>query len=253
MIYVVTGLVLFLVFFLFKARGLVAVLLSERSMRAGDYDGALRTIRWASLGIPNVATLHKQGLVLSLAGRPAEAAACYREAIGMARGTIYPVERLHACRGYALMDLGRYDEAEECFHEAIEAGDHTGNSQDGLAEIRLLLGREPGYALSYANQAIQHAARRPGGRVPGSYYAHQAWALALLDRREEAREALDQALRAGASNARGSASLHWRVGMVLLAMERVDEARTHFQIGAEADPGGKYGGRCREHYCTEFR
>ena len=40
----------------------------------------------------------------------------------MERSSSYPLERLHACLGYALMDLGRYDDAEQCFHRAIEAG-----------------------------------------------------------------------------------------------------------------------------------
>lgn len=245
MIYLAVAGSAFGVLFLFSARAILAMALAEKRMRAGDYDGALRRLRLASLGIPNLMTLHKEGLILSLAGRPGEAERRYLTALAMARGSVYPVERLHACLGYALLDLCRYDEAEACFHRAIEAGDHTGNSQDGLAELRLAQGKQAAEALGFANQAIQHATRRPDGCVPGSYYAHRAWALALLGRREEAREALDQALRAGAANARGAASLHWRVGMVLLAMQREEEAQEHFEIGANADPGGKYGRRCQ--------
>jgi tetratricopeptide (TPR) repeat protein len=247
MIYPLVGVSLLVMIMLFKARGVLAVVLSERNMRVGDYDGALRKLRWMGLGRPNALILHKRGLVLSLAGRPKEAVDCYRKALAVSQsGPAYPRERLHACLGYALMDLGRYDEAEQCFHHAIEQGDHTGNSQDGLAEIRLAQGIEPEKALAYAGQAIHHAKRRQDGRIPGSYFAHQAWALALLGRSEEARESLVLALSVPEPNRRGSASLHWRAGMVLLAMQQTEEANSHFQIAHQVDPRGKYGNRCLE-------
>jgi tetratricopeptide (TPR) repeat protein len=247
MIYLWAAVLLFVVVLLYRARGVLAVISSERNMRVGDYDGAIRKLRWFGLGRPNALVLHKKGLVLSLAGRPREAVECYRKALSVAqKSSGYPRERLQACLGYALMDLCRYEEAEQCFHHAIEQGDHTGNSQDGLAEIRLAQGIEPEKALAYAGQAIHHAKRRPDGRIPGSYFAHQAWALALLGRNEEARESLVLALSVPETNRRGSASLHWRAGMVLLAMNQTDEANSHFQIAHQADPRGKYGNRCRE-------
>ena len=230
---------------LFRVRGVLAVLLSETNMRAGDYEGALRKIRWLSLGIPNITALHKEGLVLSLAGRPSEAAQRYRKALAMAKGSCYTVERLHACLGYALMDLGKYEEAEQCFHHAIEAGDITGNSQDGLAELRVVQGVDAVQALAYAGQAIEYAKRRADQRIPAAYCAHRAWALALLGRGEDAREQLQQALSVPEPKTRSSASLHWRIGM-LFAIQRAEEAREHFHIGLEADPRGKYGSRCEQ-------
>jgi tetratricopeptide (TPR) repeat protein len=233
---------------LFQARGVIGVILADAKMRAGDYDGALRRLHWASLGSPNAVLLHKEGLILSLAGRPALAEPCYRGALDMVqRGSPYPRERLHVSLGYALIDLGRYDEAEACFHRAIEAGDRSGNSQDGLAELRLVRGVEIEQALAYTGQAIEHAKERADGRFPGSYYALQAWALALLGRGEEAREALAQAMRVPETNARTRASLHWRAGMALGAIQQAAEARKQFQMGHDLDPRGKYGRRCGEH------
>jgi tetratricopeptide (TPR) repeat protein len=159
-------------------------------------------------------------------------------------GSTYPRERLLASQGYALMDQGRYEEAEASFHRAIEQGDHTGNSQDGLAEVRLAQGIEPEQALSFAGQAIQHARRRLDGRIPGAYFAHQAWALALLGRADEARDSLVLALSVPEPNGRATASLHWRAGMVLLAMHQIGEAISHFRIAHQVDPRGKYGNRC---------
>ena len=237
----------FVAVLLFKARVIFGSIFSHRKMLVGDYDGALRRLRWMSLGIRNVATLHREGLILSLAGRPAEAEQRYRTALGKLRSdSPYPRERLHASLGFALLDLGRYDEAERCLHDAIEAGDVTGNSQDGLAELRIVQGVEAEQALDYARQAIEHAKRRPDDRVPGVYYVHQAWALVLLGRSGEARAPLEEALRDPTTLPAGIAGLHWRAGTVLLAMNQPAEARQHFQIGCDADPRGKYGRRCAE-------
>jgi tetratricopeptide (TPR) repeat protein len=231
----------------YKARGVIGVIWAEGKMRAGDYDGALRRLRWAGLGSPNAVLLHKQGLVLALAGRSDEAEVRYRKALELVqRGSVYPRERLLASLGYALIDLVRDGEAEQCFHRAIEAGDETGNAQDGLAELRLVRGVEAETALDYAGQAIEHARRRADGRIPGSYYALQAWALGLLGRDAEAREALGLAFSRLEPNARRGASLHWRAGMALAAMREPEEARQHFQKGRELDARGKYGRLCAE-------
>ena len=232
---------------LFKARGVIAVILCNSKMQAGDYDGALRTVRWVSLGFPNPLLLHRDGLTLSLAGRLSDAEKRYRQALEMAAGTQYRVERLHACLGNVLVDRGRYDQAEQSFHRAIEAGDVTGSSQAGLAELRLAQGVEAEKALDYAGQAIEHAKRRPGKPVPGPFRADEAWALALLGRGDEAREALAQAMRVPEASVPGRAEMHWRAGMTMAAMQQPEEAWKHFEMGHKADPRGKYGRRCGEH------
>jgi tetratricopeptide (TPR) repeat protein len=231
---------------LFQARGVIAVILSQSNTQAGDYDGALRKVRWISLGIPNVTTLHKEGLLLSLSGRLSEAEQRYRQALDLADGSNYRVERLHACLGYVLMDRGRYQEAEKCFQRAIKAGDVTGSSQTGLAELRLAQGVEAEQALEYASQAIEHAKQRPGKPIPAPFCADQAWALALLGRADDAREALAGAMRVPEASVPGRAEMHWRAGMTMAAMQQPEEAWKHFEMGHKADPRGKYGRRCGE-------
>ena len=248
MTYVLIAVSAFVAALLFKARGVIAVILCTSKMQTGDYDGALRIARWVSLGFPNPLLLHKEALTLLFADRPAEAEACCRKALDMAESNpAYRWERLHASLGCVLIDLARYDEAERCFHRAIEMGDLTGNSQDGLAELRLVQGVEAEKALDYAGQAIEHAKRRPGGRIPGAYYAHRAWALGLLGRAEEARDPLAQSLREPSASAFGSGDQNWRAGMALTAMQQPEEARKHFEMGRDADPRGKYGRRCGAH------
>jgi tetratricopeptide (TPR) repeat protein len=232
---------LFVAVLLFQARSVI--------------EGALRKVCWISLGIPTASILHQEGVVLSQAGRRVEAAQRYRDALAMAKDSSYPPERLHACLGYAFMDLGEYHDAEQRFHHAIEAGDFTGNSLDGLAELRVVHGVDAGEALDYASQAIEHAKRRAlylsigkrvYRRIPGAYSAHRAWALAQLGRDGEALDQLAQALGVPEPTARGRASLHWRAGMALLAMHHTEEAPKHFRMGHDADPHGKYGCRCEQ-------
>lgn len=237
----------FVAVLLFRARGIYAVLWSRERVEAGDYEGALRRVRWVSLGIPNALVLHRKGLILSMAGRPAEAEQCYRQAIATLQSdSQYRRERLYACLAFVLMDLTRYEEAEEYFHKAIETGDVTGSSQDGLAELRLVRGADTEQALNYARQAIEHGKRRPRAPSPEFFYSHEAWALALLGRKDEARESLGKALCAAVPLGSGTAELHWRAGMVLLALEAAGEARQHFQMASDADPRGKYGRRSAE-------
>lgn len=233
---------------LYQARGVIGVILADSKMRAGDYQGGLRRLRFASLGIPNAVTLHKEGLILSLAGRPAEAEICYRKALNMVgSASAYPRHRLLAALGYALIDLARYDEAEQSFQRAIEAGDETGNSQDGLAESRVVRGVDVDKALAFTGQAIEHAKGCADGRVPGAYYALRARALALLGRATEVDEALAEAERVPEPNPRASASLHWRAGMARVTLQQTEEARRHFRLACDLDPRGKYGSRSRQY------
>jgi tetratricopeptide (TPR) repeat protein len=232
---------------IFQSRGAIAVLLSKSKMDVGDYDGALRIVRWASLGFPNVTVLHAEGLWLDSAGRLSEAEKRFRKALAMAAGSKYPVARLHACLGNVLVDRGRFHEAEQCFLRAIKAGDDTGSSEAGLAELRLVQGVEAEKALEYADQAIDRGKRRPGKPLPVFvFYAYRAWALAVVGRGEEARVALAEALHVPESGASGRAEIHWRIGMALAAMQQSEDAWMHFEMGHKADPRGKYGHRCGE-------
>jgi len=246
MMYLFAG--VFVVVYLYLVRDKMGFGLSRARMRKGDYEGALHCLRWTSLGNPTVFCLHAEGLTLSQFGHLAEAERRYRRALAMVQsGARYPRERLHACLGFVLLDGGRYDEAEQSFQRAIEAGDRTGNSQSGLAEALLAKGVEPDKALAYINQAIELVGRRVGGRL-WPFYQVQAWALASLARNEEARETLARALSApeGDLTASGKAEREWRAGMALLAMQQTEEACKHFRSGKDADPRGKYGHRCKE-------
>src|ERR1035441_5251139 len=106
MTYVLIAVSVFVAALLFQARGVIAVILCKSKMQVGDYDGALRTMRWVSLGIPNVMTLHAESLWLESAGRLSEAEQRLRKALTLAAGSKYRVERLHACLGNVLIGRG---------------------------------------------------------------------------------------------------------------------------------------------------
>ena len=240
-------LIAFSLVFLYQKRDKLGFVLKRARMRKGDYDGALRWLRWTSVGSPSVFCLHQEGLILTMAGRLVESERRYRRSLAMTqKGSSYPRERLYACLGFVLVDLGRYDEAEQSFRNAIEAGDITGSSQDGFAEVLLARGVEPEKALAYIDQGIEIAKRRNSGPVHWERSATRAWALGLLGRSDKARESIAVALGQPEIEAPFVADCHWRIGMALLAMQQTAEACHHFQLGKDADPRGKYGKRCAE-------
>jgi len=235
-----------LILLLYRRRRKLGLKIARAKLGRGYYDSALRWVSRSSFGNSDVRALHQAGLILDLAGRLAEAERRYRTALAVLHdGSAYPRERLHTSLGSALVDLGRYAEAEECFERAIQLGDQTGISEDGLAEVRLAQGVEADKALAYVRRAIELWKWRKG-RVHWIFYANQARALALLGRAEEARQSLARALGEAEPGAPETADLHWRAGMALLALQQHEEAREHFRIGRDADPRGKYGRRCAE-------
>jgi len=237
-----------LVFLFYSNRGLVAMKLYQASLRVGDYDGALARLRQLGFLLPNPAAHFCRALALALAGRPADAERWLRESLRWPeRRPGVPRERRLCLLAHELTELGRHAEAEECFHQAINTGDITGNSQSGLSELRLVQGNLE-EALTLSRQAIEIAKRRATRRVAPIYYATQAQILALLGRGEEAQVSISVAL-AGRENedlAASRSGIGWRAGSALLALGRNAEAYEQFRGGYQADPGGKYGRRCRE-------
>ena len=183
-------------------REILAVVLRRGPFMGGDYDRALRRTRWLGLGFPSSTMLHGDGLVLALAGRPAEAERCYLRALEKMQGGP-PARRIRllACLGFALADLKRYREARQWHEAAIRLGDVTGNTHDGVAETYLLQGAQPQKALDW----------------------------------------IERALKVVRASVPGLASTNWRIGTALLAMGETERAMDHFRTAANADPHGQYG------------
>lgn len=230
-------------YWVFKSRAIFSIQFFHVRVEAGDYATAISRLHRVHFGISKLRAMHHEALILSFAGQLTDAESLLRTAIAMlASQTSYPRERLYSSLGHVLTSMGRYDEAEEWLDRAIGVGDKTGNSQHGLAELRLEQGR-PEEALAFARQAI--VTRQLVREIPASYYLDQARALALLGRTEEARESLEAARKTG--------SKHWapirsdaafRTGVVLRLVGQETEAVEVFQTGYAADQNGMQGRRC---------
>jgi hypothetical protein len=189
------------------------------------------------------------------------------------------------CLADALMDQGRYEESKRYLVRAIGLGDSTGSGQGSMADLLLLTGADPEKALDMADQAVELTTRTSGqdiyfdGEVRNDlrrarYWARRAQALAQLDRREEARQAIDRASRivkaaqAEAQQTRPHtpilaklilgrrrlahsrdltlAAAHWKIGLAFLAIDDSSKAADHFRITRDTDRRGKYRNLARQ-------
>ena len=230
-------------------REMAAILVAGRASRAGDYDRALLWIGRLSFGRPSATLLGLEGDALSFAGRPAEAEPCYRQALAKSCVSLASSRSVRAALlgslGEVIADQGRYEEATKCLQASIEMRDtEEGNAWMVSAELLLNQGTEPEKALELADEAMRAAKGRVAAKVKPRHSATRAWALALLGRRQEAEQAIAQAMLLRRETHAGQfANTRLNVGMALVAMEQPEKAIEHFRAAYEADPKGKYGAR----------
>jgi len=230
---------------------------------------------------PSYFRRRSNGMDLLLAGKPIEAEKCYRAALDS--GAKVPDSdrvRLLVCLGDALFDQGRYGEANQVLTQALEFGDPTGSGQGSMCDVLLAQKASPQRALEMADEAMQLQGRTLDGMSFGKRWAtvskdlleartwaRKAQAFLLLDRRTEARQAVDHALsildasKSDLQVARPQSSLvgrlavgdrlrrmkelaisdtYWRVGLSLLAVGDKGKAAEEFLIVRDTDRMGKY-------------
>ena len=230
---------------------------------------------------PSHFRLRKKGLDFLLAAKPIEAERCYRAALDL--GAKVPESdrvRLMVCLGDALMDQRRYDEAKQYLAQALELGDPTGSGQGSMCDVLLAQKASPEKAIEIADEAMRLRERASGSQSFGAdwaatskdlyeakTWARKARALLILDRRAEARQAMDCALRildiskSELQTAKPASSLlgrlilgdslrrmkdltisdtYWQIGLSLLAMGDTDKAKEEFVVVRDTDRVGKY-------------
>ncbi|MGO9316325.1 MAG: tetratricopeptide repeat protein [Terracidiphilus sp.] len=221
--------------------------------------------------------LRRKGLDLLLAGKPDKAEKYYRQCLAM----LDPSDQVRplVCLANALEDQGRFQESKENLERALELGDPTGSGQGSMADLLLKTMEDPNEALEMAEISMNLTITRQlrinyfGGGVyddlkRAKYWARTARAMVQLDRRAEACQAIDRAVRlvesahAEAQQTRprnsvlvnlvlGSrrlanhrelaiAIIHWQIGLAFLAIEDSSKAIDHFRITRDTDHRGKY-------------
>jgi tetratricopeptide (TPR) repeat protein len=242
------------------------------SIFAGAYIIYLRNLGHC----PPELRLRRKGLDSLLAGWPDKAEKYYRQSLAM----LNPSDQVRplVCLADALMDQGRYQESKEYLERALELGDSTGSGQVSMADLLLQMGTDPEKALDMAEQAVELSTGRSrrdiyfGGGVNDDlrrarYWSRRAQALVQLNRRSEARQAIDRAARLVESAIADSrhtrphnsilvklilgdrianhrdlaiATTHWQIGLAFLAIEDSSKAIEHFRIPRDTDRRGKY-------------
>jgi tetratricopeptide (TPR) repeat protein len=222
-------------------RNTVAQRLTNPLLQSGDYDRALRRLRWLSFPRPTAWMAFQKATLLSALARHAEVERSYREAFAVSTNAKPPFRNhLLLCLGYTLTDLGRYEEAQRCLETVIDLGDFYGSARLGIADLLLQQSREPGKALSLVEESMRICS---AGWYKAERMGNKAWALALMGKREEMSDPVTAALKGaeGLHHVGAAASIRWRVGKALAAAERVPEAIEQFRAAFHADPRGHHG------------
>jgi tetratricopeptide (TPR) repeat protein len=162
--------------------------------------------------------------------------------------------------------------------QALALGDETGSGQGSMADLLLITKADPERAIEMADQGMQLSTGRSsrdlyfGGEVANDLRRARCWArtargLSQLNRKSEARQAIDRALRltqaaeAEAATVRADTSVlaklilgkrvrngrdlalataHWKIGLALLSAGEPSEAAEHFRRVRATDKRGKY-------------
>ena len=211
-----------------SARGLVAVLLvllgALTWRQAGIYQNEITFFRHVLSRNPGQAYAHGRVTIgLSQAGRPEEGLAAAR----------FAVEQLpdsadaHAVRGFALMKLKRFDEAEKSLRQALRIDPRDKYALKTMGEVLRLQGQEEA-ALAWYRASLEVD--------PGYAPAHAGMgdALVRLRRFDKAVTSLREAvaLRPYASMA---GTVHFVLGQALQEMGRAGEAAEHYERALQFD------------------
>jgi hypothetical protein len=221
--------------------------LMNQATRRGDYDGALKIVRWFHFYNPSGSeAMRMSGHILLMAGR-------YREAEDALRRSF---TSSHAAQTYGmaleylgdtLMELGRYDEATRSFEAALHTFTWLRRPYRGMAELALRRGKDPQQALQYVESIVDfnglsRIQRQNNGRPQDDYWALKAWALASAGRASEVAVAIENAMQATDPKCLPDlATTHYRAGMAMQALGNVSESNEHFRRAMEFDPHGRRG------------
>jgi tetratricopeptide (TPR) repeat protein len=224
-----------------------AIHLFSAAAKRGDYDAAIKIIRWANFYNPwAVEPLRISGHMLLLAGRYQEAEETLRRSLASSQAREsygLALENL----GDTLAEQGRYNEAMRGYEAALLAFPWRRRTYRSMAEMALRRGQKPEQALDWIERIVDFAGlswrqRKANGRPQDDYWSLKAWALARLGRASEASEAIQNALHhTNKNSAPDMAATHYRAGMAMQALGNESAAREHFKLAIQYDPHSRRG------------
>jgi tetratricopeptide (TPR) repeat protein len=232
------------------APGIILAWMIHRRYERGDHKGAKQVLdRFGWLGFLGSMQEDFRALVFLYAGEADQAEATSRAVL---RELKHPVLRAAASNtlGQALLDQGRYAEAEATFGQVIEGRPEGMDGYDGLAEIRILQGRFD-EAFGLTDQAIQFEQTRSAltrafeAYEQGHMLANRAWAQAALGRRAEAEQTFERAFHAARLHKPEMAAVNYRAGLAWTLFGNPAKAHDYFQAARELDPEGRNGKKAR--------
>jgi tetratricopeptide (TPR) repeat protein len=215
------------------------------SLKRGHYAASLRLLGVLLFVAPDSARLVlRRGEILFAAGRLAEADIALRKALAQAHRQGHQVRALE-CLARVLTVKGRYEDAEQAVATALKVMPRRSGLHAARAETLLWQAARPEEALTLVNRAIDYESKtrhQAGPNFFATNWAAQAWALALLGRRDAMEEAVRRALQATDESERPQlAGVHYRLGRAHRAAGEEMAAAKSFETARSADPAGLYG------------
>jgi Tfp pilus assembly protein PilF len=238
------------VIFLWIAPTMVLAWMINKTYERGDHQSGMRLIDRFGRLIPRSLREDFRTMVLLYSGEPKQAESLIRSVLENRKEEALRNE-LNGTLGQALIDQGRYGEAEALFEQVIQGSPLRMGGYDGLAEVRILQGR-PREAFELIDQAIRCEEARSGlvrrfeAYEQGHLWANRAWAEAASGWRAKAEQALERAFAAAGKHKPELAGVHYRAGMLWNALGSHAKAREHFRAARELDPEGRYGKKSSE-------
>ncbi len=220
----------------------------KKVVYAGNYDAGLKFVRrWTWLPVMKNILTNLEGSILLMAGRFAEAEACFRKVEVATRN---PKKNQRQPRGSNLGNLGwsltrqaHYAEAIPVLQTSIELYPEGADNFSALGETLLLMGK-PDDALPYLDRGIENKRYRMNTDrfVWGELLANRAWALAQSGDCDQALKTYQQALTETEQDCLPAlAGLHVRGAYILRLCGDEAKAIGELNIALKMDPRGAYG------------
>ncbi len=229
----------------------------DAAARKGDYEGALKTAERLKGNADLTADrLYFTANMLMNIGRYGEAEKRLRKHVTTAPDRKRAAQG-HSSLGKLMLELGRYNEAEECFDISSRYWPDRGSTYRERAEVCLRRGNESAEALRWGRMAVEedrerlNGANNAGQREAGitslaEDLATLAWAVAAdSGDRDQVDQLLDEATRLPVEAVSAKAQIHCHAGRAYAAIGDEERSGQHFAAAVQVDPHGVWGRAAR--------